>query len=189
MSILFLISVFGLLTTVPLHFIAMDRKKLEQRFGKEKGEVISKIFGILSSIPFLFWFGIMLAPQPKFTFFFYPLHLIIALPLLIISCLLAILGILAVGLKQAITHPRPKRIVKTGVYSLVRHPQHFASLLAHIGASFLFSSWQALLFSPVLVFIVYLDSKIEENDLVGEFGKVYREYQKKVPMLIPRLRR
>jgi len=43
-----------------------------------------------------------------------------------------------------------------------------------------------MLFTPVLLILIYLISKKEEDELINEFGKEYKDYQKKVPMLIPR---
>lgn len=171
---LFLTSALGFLTTIPLHFIGLSRNW--------------KLFGFLSSVPFVFWFGIIFAPQERFLFFSYWLHWLIGLPLLLIACWLGFLGVKAVGLKQAVFHSRPKKIITKGVYGIVRHPQHLASFLAHLGAVFLFSAWYALLYTPVVIFTVYLLSIIEEKEILKEFEKDYRDYQKTTPMLMPRLK-
>jgi len=39
----------------------------------------------------------------------------------------------------------------------------------------------------LIVLIVYLISRKEEEELIGEFGDEYAGYKAKVPMLIPRL--
>ncbi|UCC58799.1 MAG: isoprenylcysteine carboxylmethyltransferase family protein [Candidatus Bathyarchaeum sp.] len=88
--------------------------------------------------------------------------------------------------KVAETH-RTDRVVTTGAYSIVRHPQYFGALLAHVGISFLFSAWYSLIFTPLMVVLIYLISRKEEKELIREFGKEYEDYKKKVPMLIPRL--
>jgi protein-S-isoprenylcysteine O-methyltransferase Ste14 len=85
------------------------------------------------------------------------------------------------------TH-RAETIVTTGTYSVVRHPQYFGGLLAHVGISFLLSSWYSLLVTPLMVVVVYLISRKEEEELIGEFGKEYEDYRKRVPMIIPRIR-
>ena len=88
---------------------------------------------------------------------------------------------------MAETH-RTDKIVTTGVYSIVRHPQHLGALLAHVGISFLFSAWYSLLFTPLMVALIYLISRKEEEELIREFGKEYEDYKKKAPMLLPRLK-
>ena len=95
------------------------------------------------------------------------------------------MGVRQTTLKVAETH-RTETIVTTGVYSIIRHPQYFGGLLAHVGISFLLSGWYSLLATPLMVVLVYLISKKEEKELVKEFGKEYKDYKKKVPMLIPR---
>ncbi|MCJ7721138.1 isoprenylcysteine carboxylmethyltransferase family protein, partial [Candidatus Bathyarchaeota archaeon] len=85
------------------------------------------------------------------------------------------------------TH-RTEKIVTTGVYSIVRHPQYFGGLLAHVGVSFLLTAWYSFLVTPLIVVLVYLVSKKEEEELIREFGKEYKDYTKEVPMFIPRTR-
>lgn len=91
-------------------------------------------------------------------------------------------------LKVAETH-RADRMTTSGVYSIVRHPQYLAGLLAQVGISFLFSAGYSLLSAPLMVLLVFLISKKEENELFKEFGKEYRDYAKKVPMFLPRIRK
>jgi protein-S-isoprenylcysteine O-methyltransferase Ste14 len=85
------------------------------------------------------------------------------------------------------TH-RAERVVTTGVYSVVRHPQYLGGLLAHLGISVLLSAWYSLLFTPLVVLLNYLIAWKEEVELVREFGMEYEEYRMTVPMLIPRIR-
>ena len=95
-------------------------------------------------------------------------------------------GVKQTSLKVAETH-KTEKIVTTGVYSIVRHPQYLGGLLAHVGVSFLLSALYSLLVTPLMVVLVYLISKKEEEELVREFGKEYQIYQKEVPMFIPKL--
>ncbi|MDH5437618.1 MAG: isoprenylcysteine carboxylmethyltransferase family protein [Candidatus Bathyarchaeota archaeon] len=147
--------------------------------------------------------GIWVSPQPRFTVpilqnlsvsvpvvnFSIPLlHLIICTSSLIPGAWLAITGVKETTLKVAETH-RTDKIVTTGVYSIVRHPQYLGGLLAHVGISFLLSARYSLFSVPFMVLLIYLISRKEERELVREFGKEYEDYKKNVPMLIPRLRR
>jgi protein-S-isoprenylcysteine O-methyltransferase Ste14 len=43
-----------------------------------------------------------------------------------------------------------------------------------------------LLFNVLWTLWIVIGSIFEERDLIAEFGDTYREYQKQVPMLIPR---
>jgi protein-S-isoprenylcysteine O-methyltransferase Ste14 len=203
MYIWFFLSALGLIATISLHFLSVEHLKLQKRYGMEKGTKIGEIYGLISGWGFFFfWMGIWFSPQPRFTIpilqnlpvllpvidFSIPLlHLIICIPLLITGAWLAIRGVKETTLKVAETH-RTETIVTTGVYSIVRHPQYVGGLLAHAGISFLLSAQYSLLLTPLIVVLIYLISKKEEEELIREFGKEYEDYKKKVPMLIPKLR-
>ncbi len=204
MYIWFFICVLAVIATVPLHFLSVEHIKLQERYGKAKGTRIGEIYGLISGWAFFFfWMGIWISPQPRFTVpilqnlsvsvpvvnFSIPLlHLIICAPFLVGGPWLAINGVKATTLRAAETH-RTEKIVTTGVYSIVRHPQYLGGLSAHMGISFLLSARYSLFSAPLMVILVYLISKKEEEELIKEFGKEYEDYKKKAPMLIPRLRR
>ena len=201
MYILFFICVLGAIAVIPLHFLSVEHLKLQKRYGKEKGTKIGDILGLISGWGFfLFWIGIWVSPQPRFTIpilqnlsisvpvvnFSIPLfHLIISVPFLIPGAWIAIKGVREITLKVAETH-RTEKIVTREVYSIVRHPQYLGGLLAHLGISFQLSAWYSLLSTPLMVVLIYLISKKEEEELIKEFGKEYEDYKKKVPMLIPK---
>ncbi len=120
----------------------------------------------------------------------YPIHLfhlIIAIPLISVGAWFGIVGVKEVTLKVAETH-RPKEVISTGIYSKIRHPQYFGAILAHIGISFLLSSFYSLLSTPLVILVIYLFSWKEEKELMREFGKEYGDYKKTVPMLTPRIK-
>ena len=204
MHVWFFICVLGAIAAVPVHFLSVEHPKLQGRYGKEKGTRIGEILGLISGWSFfVFWMGIWVSPQPRFTipilrnlsvlvpainFSFSLLHLIISIPFLTAGPWLGIKGVKETTLKVAETH-RTEKIVTTGVYSMVRHPQYVGGLLAHVGISLLLSAWCSLLSTPLMVVLVYLISRKEEEELIREFGKEYEDYKRKVPMLIPKLRR
>jgi protein-S-isoprenylcysteine O-methyltransferase Ste14 len=189
---------------VPLHFLSVEHLKLQQKYGKEKGIKIGNLFGLISGWGFfLFWFGVWLSPQPRFTLpilsdliLFIPIinvsfsliHLIISIPFIIIGAWFGIGSVRETTLKVAETH-RAKKVVISGLYSVIRHPQYFGGILAHIGISFLLSSFLSLITTPVVIILNYLVSWKEEKELIKEFGKEYEEYKKKVPMFIPRIKK
>jgi len=188
---------------VPFHFLSVEHLKLQEKFGKEKGIKIGDILGMVSGWGFfIFWFGVWLSPQCRFTIpilefliiniplinLSIPLpHLIISLPFIIIGAWFGIASVRKTTLKVAETH-RAVKIVKDGLYSRIRHPQYFGGILAHIGISFLLSSFFSLVASPIIIILNFLISWKEEKELLNEFGNEYEEYKKKVPMFIPKLR-
>ncbi|MFX0015950.1 MAG: methyltransferase family protein [Promethearchaeota archaeon] len=193
----------GELIIFPIYIWSLEHVKLQDRFGKERGIKIGDTLGLISGWGFfLFLFGIWISPQPRFTIpifsdlklkipiidFTIPLiHVLIFIPSIIIVLWFALMGVKEVTLKVAETH-RPEKVVITGVYSLIRHPQYLGALLAHLSISVLFSALYSLVFTPLLfIYILFIAWK-EEIELVKEFGKEYEEYKTKVPMLIPKLR-
>jgi protein-S-isoprenylcysteine O-methyltransferase Ste14 len=203
MYTVFFVSVVGLIAIIPFYFLSVEHLKLQKRYGLEKGTKIGVIFGLISGWSFfLFWMGIWVSPQPRFSIpilqnltclvpvisFPIPLfHLAVSTPFLIVGPLLAIKGVKETTLKTAETH-RTERITTRGVYSIVRHPQYLGGLLSHVGTSFLLSAWYSLLLTPFVVALVFIISRKEEKEMIREFGKEYEDYKKKVPILIPRLR-
>ncbi len=188
----------------PIHFLSVEHLKLQEKYGKQKGTKIAKIFGLISGWGFfIFLIGTWISPQPRFVipifqnisilipiinFSIHLFHLIVSMPFLIFGAWLGIAGVKEITLKVAETH-QPKKIITTGIYSIIRHPQYFGAILAHVGISFLLSSLYSLLSTPLIIIFNYLISWKEEKELIKEFGKDYEDYKKNVPMLIPKLRR
>ena len=195
MSFWFLLSVLGIILIVPIHFLSVEHSRLDAKFGEKRGSRIGAALGMISGWGFfLFLFGLWLSPQERFTlqisgisFFNVPLsHLLLAIGFLLPGAYLGIKGVTEMGLRVAETH-RAERVISTGVYSRVRHPQYLGAILSHIGASFLLSGSYSLLVSPLVIIINYILCWKEEQELVREFGEEYLKYRENVPMLIPRL--
>ncbi len=204
MSPWFWISVLAELAILPIYFLSLEHTKLQQKYGLEKGNKIGDALGLISGWGFfLFLFGIWLSPQPRFTIpilqelsFIIPIidfpiplvHLIVFVPIIVVVLWIALKGVAEVTLKVAETH-RAEKVVTTGIYSVIRHPQYLGSLLAHLAISILLSALYSLLLTPLLIVYIYLIAWKEEKELVKEFGQEYEEYQGRVPMFIPKLRK
>ena len=81
------------------------------------------------------------------------------------------------------------KLLRDGIYGVVRHPRYFSAGIGLIA--------QALIANHLGLYIVvigslppgYLMLVLEERDLIDRFGDAYREYQRDVPRLVPRMRR
>ena len=84
------------------------------------------------------------------------------------------------------TNPTPMPITVAGPYRWVRHPLYLFTIV--IFWCYPDLSTDRLLFNLLWTVWIVVGSYLEEIDLIVEFGDAYREYQKKVPMLIPLLK-
>lgn len=68
-------------------------------------------------------------------------------------------------------------------YNYVRHPLYFGMLLGMWATPNM--TVTHLIFALAISAYVVIGTLFEERDLVNEFGKTYKEYQSKKPMLVP----
>lgn len=185
---------------LPIHFRSVEHEKLRRKYGKDKGDRVGSLLGMISGWGFfIFLFGVWLSPQPRFLIssfqdlsvvipvvnFSIPLlHLILSIPFIAIGAWFGIVGVKATGLRVAETH-KPERVISDGIYSHIRHPQYFGAILAHLGITLLLSSLYSLIYTPFVILYNYLVARKEEKELVREFGKQYEDYGKRIPMFRP----
>jgi len=83
-------------------------------------------------------------------------------------------------------HPKPIPITVAGPYRWVRHPLYFFMILMIWSCPDL--TTDRLLFNLLWTVWIVIGACLEEIDLIAEFGDAYREYQRRVPMLVPLLK-
>lgn len=96
------------------------------------------------------------------------------------------------GLRQVYLNLRreghsPSSFKIVGLYNLVRHPIMLGFAVAFWAAPRM--SLGHLVFSGAMTLYMLAALRLEERDLVTDHGDAYRQYQKRVPMLVPLLRR
>ncbi len=82
-------------------------------------------------------------------------------------------------------HDAKGELVIDGVYGHVRHPQYLGILVLTSGMLVQWVTLPALLMWPILVVLYYRLAREEEKEVEEKFGEKYREYKRKVPMLLP----
>ena len=80
-------------------------------------------------------------------------------------------------------------IVKTGIYSRIRHPRYTATMLTFWGLAFLTGAHGIFLLAILTVVMYLMVAPIEERELRNEYGSEYDSYAREVPRFVPRLRR
>ncbi|MGB2896497.1 MAG: isoprenylcysteine carboxylmethyltransferase family protein [Anaerolineales bacterium] len=109
-----------------------------------------------------------------------------------LAAILLLLGLLQtdslhfLGLRQ-ISHPEASEqseLVINGLYCHVRHPLYSAGLLFIWLTPVMTTSLLAL--NLGLTLYIVIGSIFEERRLVDQFGQAYRDYQRRVPRLVPR---
>lgn len=80
-----------------------------------------------------------------------------------------------------------QRPVETGVYAVIRHPQYVGIFLIILGELINWPTIVTVFLAPVIVLLYLNLARREERALVAEFGVAYRDYQARVPMLVPNL--
>jgi methanethiol S-methyltransferase len=82
---------------------------------------------------------------------------------------------------------RETRLMTDGVYARVRHPQYTGLFLIVFGEGVV--HWPTIVsvvaFPLIVIAYVFLARK-EERQMLEQFGDEYRDYQRRVPMFIPR---
>ncbi|NIM45324.1 MAG: DUF1295 domain-containing protein, partial [Nitrososphaeria archaeon] len=80
-----------------------------------------------------------------------------------------------------------KGLVKTGLYSVVRHPQYLGIILAAFGFMFYGSEVKLIsLFSWVALVSAYIWLARKEEALLQEkYGKEFLAYKRRVPFILP----
>lgn len=96
-------------------------------------------------------------------------------------------SLVAEGWRKIHRARRDDELVTDGVYARVRHPQYTGLLLIIFGEGVV--HWPTILSViafPIIVITYTLLARKEERQVIEEFADEYREYQRRVPMFIPR---
>ena len=142
--------------------------------------------------PVLMWIIVIIGVFVSFRFFpkieIFPRNAVT--PFLIIPAgiywLYFFVGALRVHRKAALSAAKIDRIVKEGVYSIVRHPIYSADIVLAWGIFFHWPYLKILLSAIWLTLVLFFWMKLEEKTLAEKFGEEYRNYRKNVPMFIPK---
>ena len=88
------------------------------------------------------------------------------------------------GVAKGKTFVHTTKLVDSGIYSIVRHPQYLGGILAvFVATLLLYPHWLFVVLGIPGVLILYLSTMIEEKNLIQQFGDDYKSYMKRVPRM------
>jgi len=78
-------------------------------------------------------------------------------------------------------------LVTTGPYRWVRHPLYTAAALATLANSLAAANWFFLVAGCVVLLLLVIRTRNEEQNLIARFGDDYRNYMQRTGRFVPRL--
>ena len=85
------------------------------------------------------------------------------------------------GVRKGQSYIHTTKLVDTGIYSVVRHPQYVTFILWAISGMLLFQHWIVILLGIPIIPLTYIDLIKADKDAIEKFGDDYKAYMKKVP--------
>ncbi|MDD5337655.1 MAG: isoprenylcysteine carboxylmethyltransferase family protein [Candidatus ainarchaeum sp.] len=79
-------------------------------------------------------------------------------------------------------------LVKTGPYSIIRHPVYVAHVFFNFGAYLITGAVIPLMVFVMWVVLIKPLADLEDEELALRLGEKFHDYKKKVPQLLPKLR-
>ncbi|KYK32148.1 MAG: hypothetical protein AYK22_09295 [Thermoplasmatales archaeon SG8-52-3] len=83
--------------------------------------------------------------------------------------------------KKGKSYIHTTKLVDTGIYSIVRHPQYVTFMLWALAGMLLFQHWIVILLGIPVIPLTYIDLVKADKDAIGKFGDDYKKYMQKVP--------
>jgi len=113
--------------------------------------------------------------------------------LFIIGCVVGVFGMVLVmapivmfprrgGVTKGKSFVHTTRLVDTGIYAIVRHPQYTGGIYAIFLTTFLwYPHWLFGVLGVIGIVVLYMSCREEDKRLIKKFGDDYRSYIEKVP--------
>lgn len=73
------------------------------------------------------------------------------------------------------------KVVDSGIYAIMRHPQYSSFILWAIAAMLLFQNIVVIVLGLPIFILIYYDMMKEEKRNINKFGESYKQYMKRVP--------
>jgi protein-S-isoprenylcysteine O-methyltransferase Ste14 len=85
------------------------------------------------------------------------------------------------GVQKGKSYIHTTKLVDTGIYSIVRHPQYVTFILWAIAGMLLFQHWIVICVGLLVFPFTYLDLLHADKEGLGKFHDEYKRYMERVP--------
>ncbi|MBN1428542.1 MAG: isoprenylcysteine carboxylmethyltransferase family protein [Anaerolineae bacterium] len=85
------------------------------------------------------------------------------------------------GVPKGKSYVETTRLVDTGLYSIVRHPQYLAGILFNLAMMLISPHWSVIGLGMVSAVLIYFDIRAADQEGIEKFGDAYRDYMQRVP--------
>ena len=92
------------------------------------------------------------------------------------------------NLTDTVVTRRAHTLVTDGPYRWIRHPFYVSFTLLIVGTSLMAANWFLLATGIIVVLLIVLRTRIEEEKLLARFGDPYRSYTTQTGRFLPRRR-
>ena len=157
--------------------------------GRLENKLLRNGFVTAGAIIGIFAFALPFFEQPNFHNIV--LNYVIGIPLAVFGLIARVYPMIYLRKKGTTTAlGKVVKIVDTGPYGIVRHPQYAGGILFMIGWFLIWGAIYCLYLVPLFILLVIAGAYIEEKYILQrEFGEAYEKYRKRVGMFFPKLRR
>jgi len=87
------------------------------------------------------------------------------------------------GVKKGDSYVRTTKLVDTGIYSIVRHPQYLSWPLLFISLMLMNQTHLMILLGLIGSLLSYYDTRNVDEKMVSKFGEQYISYMERVPKM------
>ena len=85
------------------------------------------------------------------------------------------------GVQKGQSYIHTTKLVDSGIYSVVRHPQYVTFMMWAISGMLLFQNWMVILLGVPIFPLTYIDLIRADKACLLRFGDNYKTYMEKVP--------
>ena len=105
-----------------------------------------------------------------------------------IALLLWTLPALGRNLTDTVVTRREHTLVTRGPYRWIRHPFYVAMALVTLASALIAANWFIFISGVVVLSLLALRSRVEEEQLAARFGDAYLDYRRRTGRFLPKLR-